>query len=327
MTDYNSDQGRELRRARLVRVRPKAAPDMMSKGDFQREYRDFHIVRRELMPDVEEQQNVMFCPACHEQEDDELQRARKLHVSYDEDPLRNYRALVTLACKGCGWNEIVPVEAPPDLTDDEKKCLAEANSYRAKNQMAGMQNAAFGGGLLDPTRYSAEMQRQMMKQAQLAQMYGAGPNVMKSLLTGRMATVSGMSVAQMQSIPRRGQALADHIWNEYEILERRRAEARESAEYVKHEKLRQQIMHEMASQVAKKVDEDVMAELRKQRPGDTIRVGTPRKYAPAPPTAPAPLDKNDKAEMARMMDQAYREAKGDPTKLQRLMAQVKEFFT
>lgn len=66
MNDYDSEQGRELRRARLTRIRPRAADDLYPKEVFKREYRDFHMVRRECMPEVEEKElrdAIMAAPA------------------------------------------------------------------------------------------------------------------------------------------------------------------------------------------------------------------------------------------------------------------------
>jgi len=247
MNDYDSEQGRELRRARLTRIRPRAADDLYPKEVFKREYRDFHIVRRECMPEVEENQQVMFCPACQEQEDDELVAARKLHVSYSEDPLRNYRALVTVACKGCGWSEIIPVSAPEALTEDELAVLREKSKYEAQDKMEqmraqmGVYNSALGLGQqsqLMNASASAAAQRQLMKQASLAQMYGAGPQVMKSLVTGRMATLSGMNIRLDTRTPTHGQALADHVWSDYAELDKMREEAKQARSFVDAHRVR-----------------------------------------------------------------------------------------
>lgn len=295
---------------------------MLSTKDYTRQYRDFHIVRRELMPDVEQREKVMFCPACQEQEDDELVKARKLHVSYDEDPLRNYRALVTVACKGCGWSEIIPVEAPPSPTEEEMAALREAASFRAKDQLAGMQNSPFRNlgqsGPLNQKLWGDEMQRQMAKQSMFAQMYGAGPQLMKALITPH-------TMATQAPQPTRGQALADAIWQDYDALDKMREEAKQSKAYVESMKVRDKMMQEMAAQLSKKIDEDVMSELRKQKPGDLIKVATP-KYKPAPmPPAPK-LDENDKAEMRRMLQEAVAQANGDPGKFAKAVSKIKEFF-
>lgn len=294
MTDYNSEQGRELRRARLTRIRPRNAEDMLPKATFDHEYRQFHIVRRELMPDIEERDHLMFCPACQEQEDDELQRARKLHVSYGEDPLRNYRALVTVACKGCGWNEIIPVAAPERLTEEELVTLREKSKYEAQEKLdmmraqMGVYNSALGLGQQSQLQ-NAAMQRQVGKSAMLAAAYGAGPQVMKSLLSGRMGTIHGMSIYEDKlAKPTYGQALADHVWSDYEELDKMRAEAAQAKQYVAAQKMREQVMKDMADQIAKKVDDDILSELKKVPPPPIKGHGKGRVHAPPPPLLSSP---------------------------------------
>ena len=249
------------------------------------------------MPEVEENQQVMFCPACQEQEDDELVAARKLHVSYSEDPLRNYRALVTVACKGCGWSEIIPVSAPEALTEDELAVLREKSKYEAQDKMEqmraqmGVYNSALGLGQqsqLMNASASAAAQRQLMKQASLAQMYGAGPQVMKSLVTvtGRMATLSGMNIRLDTRTPTHGQALADHVWSDYAELDKMREEAKQARSFVDAHRVREQVMKDMAEQVARKVDEGILSEL-KRVPAPPIKGhGKGRVTAPPPPVFP-----------------------------------------
>ena len=276
MTDYDSEQGRELRRARLTRIRPRNAEDMLPKASFDAEYRQFHIVRRELMPDIEESQRVMFCPACQEHEDDELQRARKLHVSYNEDPLRNYRALVTVACKGCGWNEIIPVAAPEALTEDELSVLREKLKYETQDKME-QYRAQYNSALSQSQYANAAMQRQVGKSVGLAAAYGAGPQLMKSLIAGTNIRLD----TRTPSPPTHGQALADHIWSDYEELDRMRREAAQSRPYVESKKLREQYMRDAAEQMTSKIDSEIMSELKKVPP-----IAPRAKYRPlsAPPT-------------------------------------------
>jgi RNase P subunit RPR2 len=275
VTDYNSDQGRELRRARLTVIRPTNAPDMLSKRDFDTTYKQFHVVRREVMTDVEESGKVMFCPACHEQVDDTLVAARKLYVTYEEDPLRNYRALVTLGCKGCGWSEIVPIESPPPLSDEDKKVLGEAGSFRAKDkleQMRGYQNAA--GGLLNPSAIGQDALRQFNKASAMGQLYGAGPTTLRSLL----------DASAKQLVHKRGQALADSIWKDYEELDHLRKQAQEDRGYVEAYRIREQALRDVATQMVKQIDKQVLDTIYK--PGDRIRVAPAPKYAVAPPPPP-----------------------------------------
>lgn len=335
MTDYNNDQARELRRARLVAVRPNNALAKMDERQYTTTYKGRHMVVREMMTEVEEAERIMFCPACQEQVDDAMIAVRQLHVSYEEDPLRNYRALVTLCCKGCGWNEIVPVESPPRLTEEELTVLREARSFRARDQLdqmrgyqaaqSGVGNASIGGGLLNQQHWSSEMQRQLAKQSVLGQMYGAGPNVMKSLLTGRMGSISGMSIIEQakKPVPVRGQALADAIWSDYAELDKMRAEAVSAKQYVESWKIHDQVMQDMAKQLAKKVDEDILSELKRQ---DKVKVPPRSKYAAAPPPPPK-LDQHDKEAMREMLMEEVKRANGDPSRIRQAFAKVKEFFT
>lgn len=282
MNDYDSEQGRELRRARLTRIRPRAADDLYPKEVFKREYRDFHMVRRECMPEVEENQQVMFCPACQEQEDDELVAARKLHVSYNEDPLRNYRALVTVACKGCGWSEIIPVAAPEAPSEEELSLLREKAKYEAQDKMEqmraqmGVYNSALGLGQQSQFQ---NVSRQMAKQAAMAQMYGAGPSVMKALL-------GGMNIKIDTRTPTRGQALADAVWQDYAEIDRMREEAKQARSFVDAHKVREQVMKDMAEQIARKVDEDILSELKKVPAPPIKGHGKGRVTAPPPPVFP-----------------------------------------
>lgn len=329
MTDHNSDQGRELRRARLTKIRPLNAEDMLPKAVFNQEYRDFQVVSRERMPDIEESKRVMFCPACHEDEDDELVRARKLHVTYAEDPLRNFRALVTLSCKGCGWNEIVPVAAPEPLTDAENKDLRDNEQYVSRDKMEQMraqmgvfnsrlgQAAGMQNGALDTARWSAEMQRQYMKQSQLAAMYGAGPQRMKALMSGQIGMIGGIRIVENSALaPKGGQELADHIWGEYELMDRQREEARKARVSNESYRVRDAMMKEMAEQMAKKIDEDVMSELRKVPAPPIKGHGKGRITAPPPPALNAPTPK----EMREMVMAAPAEVR--PT----LMEKLRKYF-
>jgi hypothetical protein len=310
MTDYNSEQGRELRRARLTKIRPRNAEDMLPKGIFDREYRRFHVVQRELMPDIEERDHLMFCPACHEDEDDALVRARKLHVSYNEDPLRNYRALVTVACKGCGWSEIIPVAIPEALTSEELSVMSEKRRYEAQESLdvmrAQMGAYNYNSGLGQQGHFAnAASLRQVSKSALHAAAYGSGPQPMKSLMSGRMGSVYGMSIYGEGSKPTFGQALADHVWSDYEELDRMRAEAAQAKSYVDAKKLREQVMKDMSDQLTKKEDdawrghfEDMLTEV-KRVPAPPIKGhGKGRITAPPPPMLPPTAEKLREAIMA-----------------------------
>lgn len=125
MAKYDTDEARDFRRARLPKVRPTAAPKMMSMREFRTEYASFHVVCRSEMPDVEENSQVMFCPACQVSYGPDMVKARKLHVGYEKDPLGNYAMLASLRCFGCDWQEIIPVEDKPIDSSTEARRLIE----------------------------------------------------------------------------------------------------------------------------------------------------------------------------------------------------------
>lgn len=328
MTDYDTDQARELRRARLTVVRPHNAPNSIGKAQFDATYKEQHVVVRETMTEVEETDHVMFCPACQEQMDDALVAARKLYVTYEEDPLRNYRALVTASCKGCGWNEIIPIEGPAPLTEDERQVFREAKAFRAKDQMAQMQNTAFG-----PAGWNNQM-RQSGKSAMLSQMYGAGPQALKALRSGAIGNIAGMSIHEASAAtppPRRGQQLADSIWHDYDVMAKEKSMVASERSYVESAKYRDRLMKDAADAMAKSIDKDIMDQLAKQYAVKELEIRKPApkpKYAVAPPPAPKPytLDEHDKAEMRRQLEEAVVRADGDPTKLRKIYSQIKDFF-
>lgn len=322
MADHDTDQARELRRARLTVVRPKHAVEMLSKAEWVTTYREPHMVRREDMPGIEESFNIMFCPACVTQEDDELVAARKLYVTYEPDPLGNFRGMATLSCKGCGWHEIVPIEAPQYLSEEDMEVVRQARHFRHRLEMGQLQNqaSAMRNGLLSPDVWRNEMQRMLNDQsriARLAQTYGAGPKILKSLVGNSSAL--------------RGQALADSIWKEYVELEKAREEARDARRYIEAAKQQDQLMMDMAAQITKKVDEDILSALRNGGPGSILpaKIAPPPKHPKGSPTAPPPpkLDEiADVDEMRRQLKQASEEAKGDQNKYWAAIDRIKAFF-
>lgn len=341
MNSYDTDQARELRRARLVTIRPTNAPDIMTQEAFETEYRKFHVLVRECMPDAEEHFNVMFCPACQEtaQFDDSMVMARKLHATYEQDPLRNYRALVTVSCKGCGWSEIIPISGPGEAPADAQRTINENLMQEQREKMnemrnvSGISNSMLGqsnAGMLNAQAVNAEMMRQYQKQSMLATMYGAGPNAlknMKSLITRPMLGI-GMDLAAQakESAPAtRGQGLADKIWGEYEEHARLLRDAESAKRAIEHRSIRQQMIDQMAKEMTKKIDEDVLASLAKKGPPDKIVIAKRPKYAVSPPSAPKLSDIDySSAEMRVMVDAALKEP--DPAKKQSLIARIMEHF-
>ncbi len=324
MTGYNSDQGRELRRARLTVIRPNNASEILSKRLFDETYKDQHVVTREVMPEVEESERVMFCPACQEQMDDTLVAVRKLHVVYEQDPLRNYRALVTASCKGCGWNEIIPIEAPKALDDEELRVLHEATAYKARDAMRNQ------SGLLDASRYSQEAMRQWNKQAMHGQMYGAGPKVMKAIMSGKLGRIEGFDVheaAAMAPEPTRGQPLANAVWEEYAARDKQRADVKAERHMVEHRRVMdQRVMDQYAQaaavEMAKKIDRDVMDQMSKAV--DTINVAPRPKYAVAPPPKPSPTPPQYFEEVRAMEKAILQEP--DTHKREQQLSRLRRYF-
>lgn len=334
MTDYDTDQGRELRRARLTVVRPHNAPSSISKSQFETIYREQHVVVRETMTEVEEEEHTMFCPACQEQMDDTLVAARKLYITYEEDPLRNYRALVTASCKGCGWNEIIPIEGPAPLTEDERQVFREAKAFRAKDQMAQMQGTNPAPGISGLMGQSAQAQwnnqmRQQGKAAMLAAAYGAGPNAIKALRSGAVGNIAGMSIHETSAVappPRRGQQLADSIWHDYDVMAKEKSMVASERNYVETAKIRDQLMKDAANAMAKSIDKEITDQLvREYKPKDVVTVRKPPKYAVSPPPPPT-LDKHDREAMREMLIEECKRADGDPSRMKAAYDRVREFF-
>lgn len=338
MTDYDTDQARELRRARLTVVRPHNAPNSIGKAQFDATYKEQHVVVRETMTEVEEEEHTMFCPACQEQMDDTLVAARKLYITYEEDPLRNYRALVTASCKGCGWNEIIPIEGPAPLTEDERQVFREAKAFRAKDQMAQMAGtysigAGGAGGMNSLAGMSqnaqAQLNRQMGKSAMLAAAYGAGPNAIKALRSGAVGNIAGMSIHETSAVappPRRGQQLADSIWHDYDVMAKEKSMVASERNYVETAKIRDQLMKDAANAMAKSIDKEITDQLvREYKPKDVVTVRKPPKYAVSPPPPPT-LDKHDREAMREMLIEECKRADGDPSRMKAAYDRVREFF-
>lgn len=275
MTDYNSDQGRELRRARLTVVRPVAAKTHMPRAAFITEYKDPHILRRVAMTEVEETDRIMFCPACVQtmEGDDEFVEAHKLHVGYEEDPLRNYPALVNVSCKGCGWNEIIPILPPAPLTEDEQKELRE---YRTAGLRSGMMGQYHGSSL--------HQQRQVGKSAMLAASYGMGAQTLQNMAS-QMQQAQAAQMAANPPLMRYGQRIADNIWGQYSKADEERREAEAARTNNASRRYMEQLQAEQSAQLARQVDRQIMDDMSKWP--DKIKINPPRKYAVAPPPAPS----------------------------------------
>ena len=137
MNDYNSDQAKELRRARLLKVKPKAAPMMLTESEFNREYTEYRFVSIEHLTNLEEANNVMFCPACAKDVNTAMGKRRVLHISYEDDPLGNFPLIAVAKCQGCEWEEMIPV-VKQELSQDEQTLLRRFHR-------AALKTRGFGG--------------------------------------------------------------------------------------------------------------------------------------------------------------------------------------
>jgi hypothetical protein len=294
VTDYNSDQGRELRRARLTVVRPVAAKTHMPRAAFITEYKDPHILRRVAMTEVEETDRIMFCPACVQtmEGDDEFVEAHKLHVGYEEDPLRNYPALVNVSCKGCGWNEIIPIEPPKGLSDEEMK---ELNEHRSAGIRSGMLGQYHG--------ISLHQQRQVGKSAMLAANYGMGAQTLQNM-AAQMQQAQAAQMAANPPLMKYGQRIADNIWGQYSKADEERIEAEAARTNNASRRYMEQLQAEQSAQLARQVDRHIMDNMSKWP--DKIKINPPRKYAVAPPPAPSVDARKDEMKQAMeiMVDNA-----------------------
>ncbi len=190
MTDYNSDQAKELRRARLLTIKPKAAPMMLNESAFNREYVEYRFVAVEQLANLEEANNIMFCPACAKDLNTVMVKRRVLHVSYEDDPLGNFPLIAVAKCQGCEWEEMIPV-VKQELQQEEQHLLRRFHRAQAATVGIGKMHSS---GLLDASRWSDEMIRQMK------------PGMI----------VSGSPGSKIEYMPpepsRFGQAKADRAW-------------------------------------------------------------------------------------------------------------------
>ena len=136
MNDYDTDQAKELRRARLLKIKPKAARVMLTESEFHKEYVEYRFVSLEHLVELEETNNIMFCPACAQPVNNVMAKRRVLHVSYDDDVLGNYPLIATVKCQGCEWEEMIPV-VKQELTDDDRTLLRRFNNAQAAARLGG----------------------------------------------------------------------------------------------------------------------------------------------------------------------------------------------
>lgn len=200
---------REARRKLFTEIRPSASKEYYSGKAFEDDFRSAHVVRTDAIPDVQKKLRLFFCPCCQKQiPNTDLSEVHVAYAQYDEDPLRNYAALVTLRCFGCGWNEIIPVSNPPEFTAEQQQALLEidmASKQRELARIRGMQ------GLMNPNIAAGDALRAYQQNSVFGQMFEAGPQVMKNLLDITPEQLMNIRTPEVVR-PRSGQALADIVW-------------------------------------------------------------------------------------------------------------------
>lgn len=139
MTDHQ-----ERRRKQVNAIRVKASPQRMSSEEFKRQYKEPHVIFNADMRDEEEKQRQeMFCDECLVPMQHNGIKAYLLHVTIEDDPLRNFWKLATLRCYGCGFTEIVPLDKP-QFTSEELKAFTSPVMHPGAIQSI---DGAMGSGL------------------------------------------------------------------------------------------------------------------------------------------------------------------------------------
>lgn len=190
MANWNTDEGRSFRKDRLNRIQPSAAPNMLDERTYRTMYVRPQVVSREEMAEIEEQGNLMFCPACQQSYGPDMVKARRLHVAYGKDPLGNFPMLATMVCKGCTFEEIVAIEVP-ELTPLESELISR------KLRMEMQQSS----GMINAPMWSNKIRDTMMQDSVM------------------------MGVAKKQAMTF-GQRLANDVWQRVSAAQRKKEEAR-----------------------------------------------------------------------------------------------------
>lgn len=213
MNDYDGEQAKELRRARLLKIKPKAAPVMLTESEFNREFVEYRFVSIEHAASLEESNNIMFCPACVKDVNNVMRKVRVLHISYEDDVLGNYPLIAVAKCQGCAWEEMIPV-VKQELTEDERTLLRRFNNAQARSLKTGPQ-----GSILDPGVWRNEMMR-----------YAKDDMVLSKLAPSKIEFTP-------QDVIRFGQAKATRVWDSLASTERDRREvemAKQQIDVIEH---------------------------------------------------------------------------------------------
>lgn len=168
MNDYDTEQAKSLRRARLVAIKPKAAPMMLNESDFRHEYVEFRFIALAHKAELEETNNIMFCPACYVPVNNVMAKARVLHICYEEDALGNFPLIATAKCQGCEWEEMIPV-VKPELSDSDRDLLRRYHNAIATSKLSSP-------GSLYPNVWSNKIKDELMlTPSAIQQITGTGP--------------------------------------------------------------------------------------------------------------------------------------------------------
>jgi RNase P subunit RPR2 len=113
-----TEEQKERRRKQANAIRVLASPVHMPMEEFQNRYLKQHfLISNVARRTIEHSTQHMFCDECVEEQHGGL-ALRYLHVTIEDDPLRNFWKLATMRCYGCGFEEIIPLERPAFAPDD-----------------------------------------------------------------------------------------------------------------------------------------------------------------------------------------------------------------
>jgi hypothetical protein len=167
----------QARRRRVAnKIRIKASPLRMPIDDFNRTFRQPQVIPAESMREqIEEHSQQMFCDCCIRHADIGTQagalEGTVLHVTIEDDPLRNYWKLATLRCYNCGFQEMVALDTPT-FNPGEADKLTAGGLLGGRDFATGIVSAPDPYVAEYTKRIEAEQKRQAQAkaQAQMAQM-------------------------------------------------------------------------------------------------------------------------------------------------------------
>lgn len=115
-----TEEQKERRRKQANAIRVLASPMHMPLEEFEKRFIDRWIIAdMKARDEVERTTQEMFCDECLSPIPNTAGiTANVLHVTIENDPLRNFWMLATMRCYGCGFEEIVPLGQPEFTADD-----------------------------------------------------------------------------------------------------------------------------------------------------------------------------------------------------------------